>query len=683
MNQLQNYFRNHILKYRLNIACFFLATTAQLNLCCLVQHCSAQTPAAKSTPVATESDAGRISKVTLYRDQALVTREISVKASPNEREILVGQLPDQVLVESVFAEGLGSVEVRGVRVGRRVAGQEVNAEVKELTARVLDIDRQLSQLKQKLTSNRKQMEYVDRLMNFTAVSTSSDLARGVLDAQSLTSVSEFSLEKQKGLSEANYQVEQEIQTLTAEQSSVQQQLGMLKSDDQPVFEATVVVASDKDGVFELSYLVSNCSWEPSYTILGALGSDQFDVRYNALIKQMSGETWNNVRLTLSTASPSINAAGPSLTPFRISIAAQEAKSGKPVSTNAMAPGSQSLPQKQRAVADQFSVGLRDNELVNRDLALNQVANDHQNYELLADAAQLKSLAADAGAEISSQTYDIAKPVRLASRREHHNVLISQSKLKGELYHVATPLLSSFAYREAQMKNTRAEGYLGGPAAVYLDNKFVGRTDLPTVASGQLMIVGFGADQQVRTRRELINKLEDVQGGNRKLTFKYRLVVANFKSTPIKLRLIDRLPLAGQGADVRIEYETPNPTLSADGLYNRIQRPRGILRWDIEVPAERFGEKAHDVDYIYNVSFDRTLQIANQLAKTQMQQDLFESAAPSSPMSGGMGGMGGGMGGMGGGMGGMGRPRSSAGGMGGMFDAQPSDSSGNGLKNSKN
>lgn len=648
MNQRQNY-----------LACFLLATTAQLNLCCFVQNCSAQTPAAKSTLVTTESDAGRISKVTLYRDQALVTREISLKASPNEREILVGQLPDQVLVESVFAEGLGSVEVRGVRVGRRVAGQEVNAEVKELTSRAQEIDRQLSELKQKLTSNRKQMEYVDRLMNFTAVSTSSDLARGVLDAQSLTSVSEFSLEKQKDLSEANYQVEQEIQTLSAEQSSVQQQLGMLKSDDQPVFEATVVVASDKDGVFELSYLVSNCSWEPSYTILGSLGSDQFDVRYNAMIKQMSGETWNNVRLTLSTASPSINAAGPSLTPFRISISAQDAsqKSGKPVSTNAMAPGRQSLPQKQLDVAAQFTVGLRDNELANRDLALNQVANDHQNYELLADAAQLKSLAADAGAEISSQTYDIAKPVRLASRREHHNVLISQSKLKGELYHVATPLLSSFAFREAQMKNTRAEGYLGGPATVYLDNKFVGRTDLPTVASGQLMIVGFGADQQVRTRRELINKLEDVQGGNRKLTFKYRLVVANFKPTPIKLRLMDRLPLAGQGSDVRIEYETPNPALSADGLYNRIQRPRGILRWDIEVPAERFGEKAHDVDYIYNVSFDRTLQIANQLAKTQLQQDLFESAAPSSPMSGGMGGMSGGMGGMGG-------PRSSAGGMGG-------------------
>lgn len=659
MNQLQNRFQNHILNCRWNLACFFLATTAQLNLFCFVQHCSAQTPAAKSTLVTTESDAGRISKVTLYRDQALVTREISVKASPNEREILVGQLPDQVLVESVFAEGLGSVEVRGVRVGRRVAGQEVNAEVKELTSRAQEIDRQLSELKQKLTSNRKQMEYVDRLMNFTAVSTSSDLARGVLDAQSLTSVSEFSLEKQKGLSEANYQVEQEIQTLSAEQTSVQQQLGMLKSDDSPVFEATVVVASDKDGVFELSYLVSNCSWEPSYTILGSLGSDQFDVRYNALIKQMSGETWNNVRLTLSTASPSINAAGPSLTPFRISIAAQESsqKSGKPVSTNAMAPGAQSIPQKQREVADQFTIGLRDNELANRDLALNQVANDHQNYELLADAAQLKSLAADAGAEISSQTYDIAKPVRLASRREHHNVLISQSKLKGELYHVATPLLSSFAFREAQMKNTRAEGYLGGPATVYLDNKFVGRTDLPTVASGQLMIVGFGADQQVRTRRELTSKFEEVQGGNRKMSFKYRLVVANFKSTPIKLRLIDRLPLAGQGADVRIEYEKTNPTLSADGLYNRIQRPRGILRWDIEVPAERFGEKAHDVDYIYNVSFDRTLQIANQLAKTQMQQDLFESAAPSSPMSGGMGGMGGGMGGMGG-------PRSSAGGMGG-------------------
>src|SRR5690606_24609758 len=137
------------------------------------------------------------------------------------------------------------------------------------------------------------------------------------------------------------------------------------------------------------------------------------------------------------------------------------------------------------------------------------------------------------------------------------------------------------------------GLLGGPATVYLDDRFVGRMPLPTTASGQRLMIGLGADQQVRTRRELQNKRDEIQGGNRRLHFQYRLVIANFKSEPVTVRLMDRTPLPENPQAISTKLDEFAKPLSEDPLYLRIEHPRGILRWDVSVPGGSFGGHASD------------------------------------------------------------------------------------------
>ena len=67
----------------------------------------------------------------------------------------------------------------------------------------------------------------------------------------------------------------------------------------------------------LSYKVGNCGWTPQYTVRGRTAQKTFELRYSALVRQMSGEDWKDVKLTLSTASPSIAATRPMLTPLHI------------------------------------------------------------------------------------------------------------------------------------------------------------------------------------------------------------------------------------------------------------------------------------------------------------------------------------------------------------------------------
>ena len=112
----------------------------------------------------------------------------------------------------------------------------------------------------------------------------------------------------------------------------------------------------------------------------------------------------------------------------------------------------------------------------------------------------------------------------------------------------------------------------------------------------------------RTRRELVEKTEVVQGGNRKLEFKYRLLVENYREEPVAVRIYDRLPFSEDAEAVRVALAQMQDPLSEDALYLRRQRAKGILRWEIEVPGGAVRENARIVDYGFTLEYDRNFQL---------------------------------------------------------------------------
>jgi len=202
------------------------------------------------------------------------------------------------------------------------------------------------------------------------------------------------------------------------------------------------------------------------------------------------------------------------------------------------------------------------------------------------------------------------------------VRITQTEMPSHFYHMAVPVLTSYVYREAELTNTGDEDLLAGPMAVYLDGRFVGRGEIPTVARGQTFVVGFGADPQLRTRRELLDKEEDIQGGNRETRFDYRLVVENFTGEATAVRVLDRLPHAENGVDIRVTLGETSDPISQDKLYQRQERPMGILRWDIDVPAGAAGEDARLVEYQYTVEYDRQYVVTLPTSKQTLEEEFL-------------------------------------------------------------
>lgn len=563
---------------------------------------------------------GRVASVTVYRDQARVIREIKIPASDQPQQIRVTGLPPQLIQRSSFTESDEGTNVRSLQVispdvKKEAAHGEQNELLKKLQAAQKAAGHDLNVIEQDMLT-------LEKLVEFSADKVHQNLDRATLDVQSVTALADFTMERRRKLAQELYAKQTEIETIN-DQIAEQAKQKPLPQDEARYFEALMTVQSATGGIVRLAYDVGAVGWSPRYKIDGTnTEKPEFAIQMEAVIVQHSGESWKDVALTLATSTPQTQAAGPSLAPLRVNTAPTET------------PGDQGAP-----VVGQFGTAEQsdwlDDELAARNLDLNIQAGMRQIDELTSTAEIQRKVAMDAAANVSDETYSIGGQVTLDSHAEPQTVAILRTTVQGELYRVVTPLLSSFAFREAALVNESGQSFIAGSADVYLENKFVGRVRLPPTAAGQKMTIGFGNDRQVRTRRELLSRDELIKGGNRRSELVYRLVVSNYHDAPVAIRLLDRIPIAANDDSINLTLSAAETNrLSNDPLYQRMQRPTGILRWDIEVPGKTFGSEAFDHEYGYSIEHDREQTLVSNGLIERTQEDL---RFKRSNMGGGMGG----------------------------------------------
>jgi hypothetical protein len=464
----------------------------------------------------------------------------------------------------------------------------------------------------------------------------------VLDAEALERVTKFDFAEHEKIAQEEINLAKQAHDLNEQLTLLQRKHAEITAGaSRTEREAVLFLQKQAAGPAEvrLNYLVGNCGWSPAYTMRAGADKKQVRVEYNALIQQLSGEDWIDVTLTLSTASPALSAAGPGLAPFHVLLRTESAPN-QPTAEGMQQAGQQSLfgrgltkgkvmeqiaginaQRSQLAQAANSAVQFDEQNRFN--WSLNDVAYGLQQLEINGDATTLGVLRNETPDEANgpSISYELAGGVSLASRSDQQMVRIMQTDMESDFYHVAVPVLTSYVFREAELMNASDQDLLAGPITVYLDGRFVGHSEIPTVARGQTFIVGFGADPQLRARRELAEKEDGVQGGNRETRFEYRLVVENFSNDVTPVRILDRLPHADNGADIEVTLGQTSDPISEDKLYQREERPMGLLRWDIEVPANASGEEARLITYHYAVEYDRQYVVSLPDSKQTLQEEF--------------------------------------------------------------
>jgi len=553
---------------------------------------------------------GTVSKVTVYRGQALVTRNIDIDLSENTFEIIVGQLPERIVPESLYALTSGDIKVLSVRYREKAVMEDTREEVKKLDADIENINTQIHQATIRKGHLDNQWAMFIKLREFAVAAKNEDINRGLLAFEPISKLVEFIQTKGQEYIEQYLAYEEQINELKKQLELLNRKHEELMAGRSRTEREAILFLSRNDGKrikIELNYLVNGANWQQQYNLRANPQKSNVLIEYNAVVNQISGEDWNGVTLSLSTAEPTMVAAPPILEPMLVSLSSSIQTQMQQSAQQLFSDADKAL-QYQQDRRSNITKGLAANTI------LNELAEQNQSFFLNADKKAIQEfnqkMAEISRTEGISVTYDLTGQLTLPSRSDQQLITIASINTKADFTLIATPLLTDYVYLQADLLNASDTVLLPGQASIFRNGEFVGKSQLPQVTIGETFTAGFGIDSQIQVAHELEDKTTRIQGGNRIDTYKYRVAVNNYKNTAVELKLLDRLPHS-ENSSIKIDLEKSEPALSKNSEYLRTIEKKGILQWDLQLPPNSVNQDATIVQYSYTMEYDRNMQIQTQ------------------------------------------------------------------------
>ena len=594
-------------------------------LCVCVVMCGtmawgAETPATRPATGAAPA-ASRISAVTVYQTNALLTRDVTVAQGAGLVELVVGPLPASTVASSLYSEGTDGLRILTTRYRTRALQEDLQEETRKLEAQLKALALDDQSLQRQIQVSEANLQLLTKLETFTAATMQQLTEKGVLSPDSVTKLAEFIMNTRLTKSQEAVALQQKVQANQERREFFQREMARLAGgSDKTVREAVIVVdkAAGAAGSVRLNYLVSAASWRPQYKLRAVKDKTDVQLEYLAAIYQQSGEDWGDVELVLSTAQPMLNAAPPELGMLEVGMTAR----------GAAQPGANTVNIDGNRLGDKFAENAKQAKVMQQEaqvfanssrnpdaqLRFNQGAALAQANEMLNGEQQdLGRKGVAPAREGQSVTFHLDRHFTIPWRDDEQLIEVARLPLKGDYFYKAVPILTPHVYRLANLTNDSTYVILPGEATMYVGTDFVGRTDLPLVAIGEQFTAGFGVDPQLQVARTLTEKTRSIQGGNQVLKFDYRVAVSSYKSEAVKLQVWDRLPHSETEAVNVLLVET-KPELSKDRGYVREDYPKNLLRWDLTIDPGASGEKAVNVTYQFKLEFAKDSAIGNFISR---------------------------------------------------------------------
>lgn len=560
----------------------------------LTRPASAQAPALPEARLL-EVDAPIVS-ATLYIDRAMVTREAALPQDQGTFELRVQGLPAAIDDESLSARIEGG-RLLDVRLELRTLPNDptTNPELKAAIAQLEDA-RRLSEA-QALQAGllNDQNGLLNAIAQKTATESAKDFGSKSLDPAALAAQVEFLASARGRLIEQRLKLERETRDNNELVAALADKVKRLGGTQR--IERTAVVTVGKsargDGTMRLSYLVGRAGWGPNYVVravdTGDDATDALAVEYSATIEQSTGEDWNGVTLTLSTAQPTRRPAPRGLAPEFLSVfvppppvvmgglvsdGAMFDKAGAPRTGSGGGGGGFGAPGSPGGI-----IG---------DAGEDPMALGIELEKSFADAEALGG---------SVVTYTIPRKVTVPSDANRTSTQrVATIDLKPAFSHVARPLVDELVYLRARVRNDSAYTFLEGPAKIFVGDDSVGEVMFPEVAPGAEMTFWFGGDPRLSAMRTLVSREkreEGVFGKSGVETSKWRIDLVSSAAGATTVEVDDLVPVS-RNEKIKVELRDLSLPLSTAEAYLKGPRTQGLLRWMVPMtgrgadgkPAER-------------------------------------------------------------------------------------------------
>ena len=518
----------------------------------------------------------RTSAVTVYPDRARVTRRGDVSLEPGIHRLEVVPLPPTLDPASVRASARGSAQARllGVDVRRSFYVETPDELVRRL-------EQEIETLQDEITARTAHGEAlkVERAALQALQGSTQEYARGLAFARTtaadLMALYTMVQERTAGLDAKLLDLAVALRESGRKQQKLKEelaQLGSARRKERYGAEVEVEVIEGGSLTLDVTYIVMRAGWKPLYDLRLSADGSALDVGYLAQVTQSTGEPWEEVALTLSTARPALSGTLPKLDPWYLYSAppVMPAPMGAPRAMGAMA--EQADTQTLRAAAP----------------AMRATAK-------VMEAEPAQATVETAGAAV---TYILPAAASVPPDGAPHKVTVTRYPLAPKTDYVSAPKLVEAAYRRAKVSNESAFTLLPGPANLFAGDEFIGSTSLELTAPGGEIELFLGVDDRLRVKRELKRRDVDKKmlSDRRRLVYGYEIKVTNLLDQEAVLTLHDQVPVPqNEQVKVKLEWPEPKPTTQSD---------LGLLEWKLTLAPK----EERTVRFEFSVEHPQGMQI---------------------------------------------------------------------------
>ncbi|MEJ6477859.1 MAG: DUF4139 domain-containing protein [Octadecabacter sp.] len=499
-----------------------------------------------------------ITAVTIYPQGATVVRQVTVDVPAGTHEVIVPGLPVNTIAEALRVTPSDGVRIGALSLakGRQPVTDDTpsdavvaaTAEVERLEQVLRDHDTAISMIRLAVMAAEEQVAFLRGLSNQDGLAaTSPDDIRALAQLVG----SETFAARQSAL-EAEVEAQAALRDRADDGELLDRARQALSALTAPVNQGavlTLTVQTQTDGpvTLDISTIVGEAYWRPTYDLRLTRGdTPTLEIDRNVLVTQNSGEDWDGVALTLSTARPGGQSQAGEVYGIRRQIVSEE-----------------DLVRDREQAADSY-----DGLMAAPQMEMSPV--------VIMDEARMSTNMM--GANV---TYTYGGEVTIRNGVDDLRLTLDTQTVTPDVWAAAAPMGDDSAYMVADFVNTTGEVLLPGDALLIADGSLVGYTQLPLIAAGDDTKIGFGVIDGIRLNRIVPDRTEGdigVLSRSNQQTETVVMTVENLTGEDWPIRLRDRIYYSDQD-DLVVEYTASLPVSEQDP-----DGRRGVLEWQFDLAA---------------------------------------------------------------------------------------------------
>lgn len=554
-----------------------------------------------------------IKSATVYSDRATVTRTATVQIPAGAHNLVFSGLPMKIFTNSLRIGGTAQASVTFGALSHKTETSEdfVVAGVQALADRKQEIVNTINLYQVERSALAEANSFITNWAKQANAKDDGD------DATPLDLNPEKWIAASDGLSAkmlANMKAQLALDLKIAEENKklekIDADLNQFLSDQKQSYTVTVPFESDKPASLnvELSYQIADVGWQPTYDARLDVESKKLELVQYGSVWQQTGEEWNGIELSLSTAQPSRGASLPQLNPIWLSlydrdrilpmasaisappgtaeaspayVAAVEQKREEELD-RALRTGDSTMPVPIEAPTDRLQIpGEMDGE------------DPLHRWRRMQEQRVRQAGAAPVSVQMNTSgfigEYKVTGPATVKPDGTQAKLQIAQLENDAALFVKILPQVSTDGFMVAKFTLKGDAPILPGTLSLFRDGAFIGQDQVPAIIRpGEEGEMSFGVDDAVKVKRDIL-KDEAAQTGliamSKVIERNFVTEIQSYHKQDIQIEVMEMVP-ASKDETILVEILKDKTTSGFETDYKNV---KGTTRWTSVIKPQQKAE----------------------------------------------------------------------------------------------